>query len=66
MHEEIIRLKQLQSVIGLSRVTIWRMVRAGKFPPPIPLTETAKGWRRCDVDQWIADRAEQSVAGGVP
>lgn len=39
----------------LSRTTIWRLVRAGGFPPPIQLSANCIGWSQRVVNAWIAD-----------
>jgi prophage regulatory protein len=42
--DRILRMREVISATGLSRSTIWRRVRAGKFPPPIELSDNAIGW----------------------
>jgi prophage regulatory protein len=54
----ILRLRDVLVTIGLSRPTLYRMVRAGTFPPQVRLGAASVGWLRTEVEQWIADRAE--------
>ncbi len=54
----IVRESELLPRIKLSHSTIWRLVRAGKFPRPIQLSERAKGWRASDIEAWLVQRAE--------
>lgn len=42
--------------VGLSRTSIHRMVKAGTFPKPIPISEGAVAWLSSDVDKWMEDR----------
>jgi prophage regulatory protein len=42
--------------VGLSDTTIWRLMREGKFPRPVRLSENAVGWRELDIDAWIESR----------
>lgn len=42
---------------GLSRVTIWRLERAGAFPKRRYLTKQTVGWLEHEVDEWIAARS---------
>lgn len=42
---------------GLSRTTIWRLVRRGEFPTPRRLSANAIGWIESEIDAWIATRA---------
>ena len=46
---------------GLSRTTIWRLVKAKKFPRPVPITDDgyAVGWVESEVEQWMQARIEQ-------
>lgn len=44
---------------GYSRVTLWRWVAAGHFPPPdrlLPGTPHRKAWRRATVDAWLQNQ----------
>jgi prophage regulatory protein len=40
----------------LSRSTIWRLERAGKFPARRQLSANAVGWLRSEVEAWLASR----------
>ena len=44
--------------IALSRATLDRMVAAGKFPPPIKLTERRLAYSQAAVDEWMAEKVE--------
>jgi len=46
---------------GLSRTTIWRLVKAKKFPKPVPITDDgyAVGWVESEVEDWIQARIQQ-------
>ena len=54
--ERIIRVKEVQELTGLSRTTIWRLERSGKFPARVSLSSSIIGWRSSDITQWIATR----------
>ena len=55
-------------MIGLSRSTIYRMIAAREFPPPIHLGPRAVAWVEADVTQWMNQREqlsrESEQAGG--
>ena len=53
---DILRIGRVMERTGLSRTTIWRMVKAGTFPKPVELGSRARGWRSKDVDKWLEDR----------
>lgn len=55
----ILRTRAVLALIGLSRTSLWRRVKAGDFPPPVRLGgkgSRAVGWRREDVERWLAER----------
>ena len=41
---------------SLARTTLWRRVKDGTFPPPVPLGGIRKGWPERDVERWKAER----------
>ena len=47
----------LAHIIPISPATLWRNVRAGKFPAPVKLSERVTAWRVEDVRDWIASKA---------
>ncbi|WP_176956786.1 helix-turn-helix transcriptional regulator [Paraburkholderia caribensis] len=51
----IIRLPELISTVCLCKGSIYRGIKHGSFPAPIKLTRRAVGWRRSDVDRWLAN-----------
>lgn len=52
-----LRWPQLNGFVPLSRVTVWRMERKGKFPARIQLGEASVGWRADEVLAWLEKRA---------
>ena len=48
--------KDLVKQIGLSRVTLWRKVRAREFPPPRNISVGRKAWLASEVSDWISTR----------
>ena len=57
-NDSILRAPQVCERIGLSRPTLWRLVRSGEFPGPIPLTTggRAVGWSSNEVAAWLEGR----------
>ncbi len=56
----ILRLRDLQERIKLSRSCIYAKVAAGQFPPPIALGPRAVGWLESDVVSWINSCVQSS------
>jgi len=38
-----------------SRATLWRLVKAGRFPAPSRLGPNCVAWRESDYEAWAAD-----------
>lgn len=53
----VLRCREVEKLTGLSRSTIYDMVKKGLFPPPVRLGSRAVGWRLSEVEDWIASRA---------
>ena len=56
MEPRILRCHEVVKVTGLSKATIYRMVKAEAFPKPVQLGRRAVGWRRRNVEEWINSR----------
>lgn len=50
---KIIRWKELKSKLGLSRSTIWRMMKAGTFPKQYQIGVNSVGWSEDEVNDFI-------------
>lgn len=58
----ILRTTEVTRLTGLSRTTIWRLERHGKFPARIRLGENSVGWLGEEVQEWIAGRPRGMTA----
>lgn len=54
--EGILRPKDVETVTGLSRVTLWREEKAGRFPARVQLTRNRVGWVGSEIREWIDSR----------
>ena len=57
--ERVMRCREVVACTGLSRVTIWRLERAGKFPRRCQLSANAVGWLSSEIFQWLATRCRR-------
>lgn len=57
MHEEILRKPRVLAIIGIGNTSLYEAVKRGDFPAPVKLGLRAVGWRRSDIDRWLATRA---------
>ena len=56
----VLRRKQLENQLNLSRSSIYKMIADGTFPKPIRLGRRAVGWRVEDVQEWLDNLQEAS------
>ena len=52
----LITLKDIIEITSLSKATILRYVKAGKFPEKVRIGERRVAWREEDVVEWLASR----------
>ena len=57
MSLKILRRKDVEEIVGLSRSTIYKLMSTGAFPRYIRLGPRAVGWRLSDIEAWIEFRA---------
>lgn len=54
---EYLRLADLiPALVPFSPATLWRYVKAGKFPAPIKVSASITAWRRSDYEAWAASQ----------
>lgn len=51
-----LRLPEVLSIVGLSRPTLYRRIRAGEFPGAYSLGGNCVAWKRSEVEDWIENR----------
>jgi prophage regulatory protein len=54
--ERILPIAETAKIAGLSRRTVYREVKAERFPKPVQLSIRRVGWRESEVDAWIKAR----------
>jgi prophage regulatory protein len=52
--ECLIRIKEVCLLVGISRTTLYHMIREGIFPKPLDLGSRCKAWQKQTVINWIA------------
>jgi prophage regulatory protein len=58
----VLRRKQVERIVGLSRSQIYALAKLHQFPKPIRLGARAVGWLSSEIDAWLADRIAASRA----
>ena len=54
--DHILRRREVEQRVGLSRSTLYRLMDKGEFPKAIKLTAHAVGWKASDIEQWLNSR----------
>lgn len=52
----LLRAGEVSQRIGVSRTTLWRMERDGRFPNRRRISDNIVGWLESDVNEWIQGR----------
>jgi len=56
--DRLIRLAAVCDIVGVSRATIYRMIRAETFPPPVKVN-AASLWVEREVSAWVDVKVEK-------
>ncbi|HDS1061376.1 helix-turn-helix transcriptional regulator [Pseudomonas sp. 22373] len=56
----LLRLPGVCALVGLSKSQIYRLIRAGEFPPGISLGANSVAWPAEHVNAWIAEKINAS------
>jgi len=49
----LLKLHEVRKRTSLGTSTIYRHIKAGKFPPPRRIGDTMARWNSQDIEQWI-------------
>lgn len=63
MQPEILRIRDIIRVTGLSRTSIWRYIKTGSFPKPISLGVPGSrcvGWYAREVQEYLDSRPRKT------
>lgn len=61
-NERIIRMAELEEMLGISKQAIYARIRRGTFPKPVPLggigSNRRVGWLMSEVKEWLREKAK--------
>lgn len=52
----LLRIRDVVSICGLSRSSIYIAIKDGRFPRPVPIGGRARAWIQHEVENWAAQR----------
>ena len=53
----LLRREEVESLVGLKRSSLYREMRAGRFPLPPRIGPRAVRWPASEIQSWLASRA---------
>lgn len=57
----ILRRRQVEKRVGLTRSPLYARIKAGTFPKPVQLGNSrAVGWLEHEIDEWLTAQVEKS------
>lgn len=54
--DRFMREAEVLEATSLARSTLWREVKAKRFPSPVQITPGRVGWRQSDINRWLENR----------
>ena len=58
--DQLLTRTEVESRVGLTKTTIYRLMRAGRFPEPLKISTRAVRWSAFEIEAWLADRPRAS------
>ncbi len=55
----LLRQPQVLSLVPFSRATLFRSIKADKFPRPVKLSERVSAWRSEDIQAWMDRQSDR-------
>ena len=56
MQDRLITRREVENRVGLTRSSLYRLMRAGSFPLPIKIGPKAVRWIEAEISDYIASR----------
>jgi prophage regulatory protein len=58
--DRLLRLPEVESLVGLRKSAIYARLKTGEFPPCVKLGPRAAAWPESEIQAWIASRIRAS------
>ena len=59
--KRLVRPDQVLEMLGVSRVTLWKYIKDGKFPAPIKIG-ASRFWGEAEVNEWFSRAVSRKSA----
>jgi prophage regulatory protein len=57
--DRLVRLREIVKLLSISRANVYRLMKMGKFPQSIKLTERTVAWRLSELEAWIKEKSAE-------
>ena len=64
--ERLMTRRDVEAHCGLSRTSIYRLMRAGQFPEAVKVGPKAVRWRQSEINAWLQARPRATGDGPRP
>ncbi len=55
------RINELSEILSLGKSTIWGLVKEGKFPQSIKISEGVTVWKSEDILHWVDEQSKKKL-----
>ena len=64
MKRQLLRLPEITERLGVSRATVYKLIKDDRFPRPAKLGASSV-WDAAEVSAWVGDRLRERLGPGV-
>jgi prophage regulatory protein len=57
-----LRLPEVEALTGCRKSTVYKLMKEGKFPKSVRITDRMAAWPESSVLQWVQERIQQGGA----
>ena len=65
-NHHLIRMPEVVKICGLSRASIYRIIKTNEFPAPVKLSTQAVAWVHHEIMTWVEERMQQRDTKSAP
>lgn len=55
------RINELSEILSMGKSTIWGLVKEGKFPQSIKISEGVTVWKSEDILRWVDEQSSKKL-----
>jgi predicted DNA-binding transcriptional regulator AlpA len=58
-HEVLLKIKEVEAMVGYSKSIIRTLVKKGDFPAPVEFSTKKHRWVKAEVEEWLNKKIEE-------